>query len=347
MKKYEIKIYWLNWVFKDNINWDIFKNNITYSSSINWPQWQCNINLNYKINDILPFIAWDIIKIYVFDEWFISWKLIYTWQIQVIEKNFLSNEQSINITVFWLWVLLNNLIFQSWWNKTFNKNQDPAQTVRDIIDYFNTIYTYWWLNYDSNSIVNFWSNININFDFTTCFSALKSIQDTTESYYWYIDNNWKVYYRSNEDINNLLHKPTVQKSVQSIQIKDTIENLYNYWYIKYNSWNTDYSDLTSIWIYWRIDTYQNKTDILDLTSATTFITDFINENKDISSETIITINNNFDNWYFIEDIKPGDRITILNFDWITNKQIVKITYTPTLLTVNLENYLSLNKILFN
>ena len=159
MKSYEFKVYWLDWTFKKTLNWDKLKSNISFNSSINWTQWQCNIELNFWVNDILWFNSSDIIKIYSYDDWFPSWKLIYTWQIQIIWKNYLSDTQNITLTVFWLWVLLNNLIFQSWWSQTFSKNQDPAQTVRDIINYFNTIYTWNWLNYTATSIINYWSNI--------------------------------------------------------------------------------------------------------------------------------------------------------------------------------------------
>ena len=371
MKNYEFKVYWLDWTFKKTIDWEKVASDLSFTSNINWVQWQCNISLNYAIDDILWFSESDMIKIYVYDDLFPDWKLIFTWQIQIVEQNYVENQQSITLTCFWLWVLLNNLLFQSWWSRIFTKDQDPAQTVKDIIDYFNTIYTWSWLSYTWTSIIDFWSDINISFDNDSCFKSIKSIQKATESFYFYIHNNWVIYYRANTDSNNTLHKATSQKNAQSIQIKNSIEDLANFWYITYWSWDTSYNDSTSISTYWRVDNYQNQTDLGDIWSATTFITDYINENKNVSTETQIVLNNSYnfityspiDSWaeidtlwaidyiwktnQTIEDIKPWDRLTILNFPIdIIEKQVTRIRYSPTQLVINLENYLSLNKVLF-
>lgn len=342
MKSYEIKAYSLAWVFKKTLPANKRKNEISFSSNINWPQWQLDINLNLSITDTLWFDHWDILKVYSYSDTYPNWKLIYTWQVQDIVKEYWENIQSVNITCFWLWTLLNSLIFKSWANLVFTKTQDPAQTIKDIIDYFNSVYTFWWLSYTWSSITNYGSSTTINFNYTDCFTALKNSANIT-NYRWHIDETWIVYFKIKPVTPT--HKLTVQKDIQSITIKEVSENIKNSVYVEYNIWTTwVIEDSTSISVYWKKQEKLTETQLW-VWSAITFANNYLTQNKDKKIQTTMIINDSYlYNWQTIENIKPWDTITVLNHSIsITNLQVVRVNYNGINTIVDLDYFLKLSQ----
>lgn len=67
---------------------------------------------------------------------------------------------------------------------------------------------------------------------------------------------------------------------------------------------------------------------------------FISQNKDPSKITNVTINSRYD----IESIRPGDLLTVRNFDYsISSLQIVRVEYNPDQIKVELESIVSFAK----
>jgi hypothetical protein len=68
------------------------------------------------------------------------------------------------------------------------------------------------------------------------------------------------------------------------------------------------------------------------------------KNKDTKKKTIVTVNSNYD----IETIRPGDLIQVQNFEYsISGLQIVKIDYNPDNIKLELEEFNSFTKEIFN
>lgn len=175
-KSFEIKKYSLSWSFIETVRRINLISDFSFSSSINAGQGDCDLELNLSIADT-TFSLWQFLKIYVFTDIYPNWKLMYSWMITKLTWNITSWKETLTLNLLWLWSLLTFIYFKSWWNYAFSKNQDPAQTLKDIIDYFNTIYTWSWLNYWSN-VVNYWSSINQAFNYNKC---LDSINNTFKS----------------------------------------------------------------------------------------------------------------------------------------------------------------------
>jgi len=342
-KSYEIKAYSIAWVFKTTLQASKRKNDINISSNINWPQGELNIELNLWINDTLWFSHSDILKVYSYSDVYPNWKLIFTWQVQNIVKQYWENIQSINISCFWLWTLLNELLFYSS-SFVFSKNQDPSTTIKNIIDYFNSVYTFWWLSYTATSIVNYWSSVNIDFDYTNCYKAIDDTAKTT-NFWYFIDEDWTVYFKDKPA--TATHKLTVQKDIQSIIVNETSQDVINSVLVEYKTWTTwAIEDSTSITTYWKKQEKVSQTELWDIWSATTFANNYLLKNKDKKIQTTIIVNDSYlYNWLTIEDIKPWDTITVLNFPIeINNLQVQKINYNSTQISIDLDYFLSIWKL---
>jgi hypothetical protein len=98
--------------------------------------------------------------------------LIYTGIINKIERKYTDGIETIALKFLGLASVLSLFPFYSA-SYTPNKNQDPALTIKNIIDYANTKYN--WFSYAGGNIVNYGSNLNIDFDYTKCFDAIKNI----------------------------------------------------------------------------------------------------------------------------------------------------------------------------
>lgn len=321
---YNIKIYEIDWTYKFTLNLKKLKNELSFTANTKSWQWQAVLNLDLDF-DYSQINTTDIIKVYL------DTILIYTWIVQNIYRKITNNYQEIELPLLWLWTLTNYLLYKDTWVYEFTKTQDPADTIRDIIDYVNTIYPNW-LFYDWTSIIDYWTSFWIDFENETCFSALQKVTDTT-NYYLFIDKDWKVYFKPKESTPT--HKLTVWKDVESISFQEDSEKLVNKLVLEYKTWTKTYEDATSQTTYWIRELYLVKTDLVDVTSADEFWDNYILENKNPINKTQIVVNKNFN----IESIKINDTIIVKNFSFdIDNLIIVKYSYTNDKIKIDLEEF---------
>ena len=345
MRSFEIKVYDLTLTLIKTIPSSVRKNNITFSQNINWPQGQANIELNYKINEELWFTEWNVIRVFAYDETFKAWKLIYSWTIEIITQDFGESIQTVVLECQWLWQLLNKVLFEDG-TLSFIKNDDPANIIKEIIDDFGWYYPNF-LSYTTESIDDYWSNINIEFENQDSFNSIKRIVEITD-YWWFVDAEWIVYFKPKPTTNT--HEFTLQDDVQSLTIWNDIWDLVNNVFVVYAAWIVwPIEDLTSRNTYWLRQTVENRNDILDSSTATEFANNFIADNKDKKLETTLVINTRYDTWSLtFEDIKPWDTIKVKNTtENIDIVQIAKVDYTPEFVTINLEDFLSFGKEIVN
>lgn len=338
-KKYEYKLYTYAWVFKETLPWAFILNDFNYSSSINAGQWDAYLELNKPFN-YSNIILGDFIKVYVYSDNYLSWKLIYTWEVSRIERLLDYNKETIKLSLLWLWTLLNRVYARSGWSPTFTKNQDPAQTIKDIIDYFNTVYTWGWISYSGGWITNFWSNINISIDYRKCLDAINDIVKLT-TYYFIIGWDWQVIFKTKPVI--ATHLLTVWKDINSLNILEDWETIVNNYILTYNWWTTSANNWASQSTYWIRELRESKTNINDLWSANTSASSYITDNKDYSKKTTIEVNNK----YNLENINVWESVSVLNTNLsINNLQIQKINYNKEKVTLYLDNFNSLGKTIF-
>ena len=329
IKKYQVKTYSKSLVYKTTISPKIIMSDIVFSSNINWWQWELIIGLDLTFTNT-NYLEWDIIKVTEYDENNSSWILIYYGFISKIIRNIDTWSETINLNCIWISGLLNNIVFNdSWYTPTLN--QDPAQSIKDIIDYFNTLYSWSLLSYSWWNIDNYWSSINISFDYTTCFDAINEIVEATD-FRWYIDQDWQVFFK--EKPSSATYRFTNKKDIENLQIQEDFESVVNKLFLERNWWTIKtYTDATSQTTYWIKELMLSKTDIQDENSQDIFWDDYISENKDPKKNTDIIINSK----YNIESIKPGWTLKILNIDYsMTNSQILWINYSPDNISLSIE-----------
>ena len=334
-KTFEIKKYSLTWIFLETVKKTDLISDFSFSSSINAGQWDCNLELNLSIWDT-TFSVWEFLEIYVFTEIYPNWKLMYTWMITKINWDITSWKETLTLNLIWLWSLLTFIYFRSWWSYNFSLNQDPAITLKAIIDYFNTIYTGSWLNYSSN-VVNYWSNINYTYNYLKCLDSLKNTTSTT-NYWWNIRSTGELYFKLKPS--SATHILTLWKDIDNLKIEQDSEKIINKSILFYNWWDTSQSDWTSQSAYWLRELKEDKTNINDLWSANIYASNIILKNKDLKKKTSIVINNSFD----IEKIEIWDTISVMNTTLsLINLQIVKINYSIDRLHIELEEFDTLAK----
>lgn len=331
-KNYQIKVYWLDGVFKRTISPSIIMNTIAFDSQINGWQWQLSLNLNVTIDNDW-FAMGDFVKVFCFDETHIDWRIVYTGAISRISRQFTKQGEYIQLICIGIFAFMTRIFFKDWSNYVFNKTQDPWQTIIDMIDYFKTVYP--WIDLSTSEIDLFWSNISLDFNYTKCNDVLKNIQAITSDFYFYIWPDLSVEYKESY-VNPTNHRLKIANQIDEIRIEESIESTTNSVFILYKTaveWPIE--DTTSKTKYWLI---QNKVIfplIVDIPWATTAWNKYIAENKDERKQITITINSKYD----IESIKPWDTLTILNTDYSFDKlQVQRITYTPDNIIVNVNKY---------
>lgn len=326
MKEYQIKVYDMLWVYKNTINPLIIRNSINFSMNINGGQWQLSILLNEKItNNNYKFS--DIVIVTVFDK-NNNWKQIYRWHITRIKRTIDQSWEWIELTCLGSRSFMNRIFFRDWAsNLIFNKSQLPSQTIKDVIDLFNTHYNYF--TYDK--IIDYSNSISINFDYNKSWDAIDRIANATPLWYYYVDSMWDVTYRAKDNI-LVNHRVKLDYDVDYFSSDEEIETLTNKVTVNKTTW--PFLDSASITEYWRIE--DNVSSSTDWTSSNTeFGNSYLQANKDKKRETKIIINSR----YNIESIEPWHHITLLNADYTTIPlQVMKVSYSYDKVNIELEKY---------
>ncbi len=334
-KTFEIKKYSLTGSFLETIKRTNIISDFYFSSSINAWQWECNIEFNLSVWDT-TFSLWQFLKIYVFTDIYPDWKLMYTWMITRINWNITNWKETLNISLLWLWSLLTFIYYKNWWNYNFSLTQEPATTLKDIIDYFNTIYTWSWLNYWSN-VVNYWTSITQVFNYNKCNESLTNTTNTT-TYWWNIRSNWELFFKAKPTL--ATHLLTLWKDIDNLTIQQDSERIINKHILFYTWWDTSQIDATSQTSFWVREIKEDTTRINDLATANIYASNYVSKNKDYKKKTSIIVNNSFD----IEKIEVWDTISVLNTTLsLINLQIYKIQYSINTIQIELEEFDSLAK----
>lgn len=332
-KDYTIKIYDLQNNLKQTINPKIQIRDITFSEIINWGQGQMTLNLNLPFNDTSIQNS-DIIRVFQSDKNNISSRLIYTWIIQQVNPVIQFWNESQEIIAFWLYTILTFILYKDWSSLSFNKNDDPANIIKDIISVINTEYNFFTAN---TNIDNYWTNINIDFENIKCGESLRNVKNLTD-FYFYINQTWEVFFKQ-KPISST-HILTLWKDVESVKQSKSVEKLVNKYYLDSQVAQSTFEDSQSQTDYWKKEKFENNWDLVDTTTRDEAWNNYILENKDPKFKTTVVVNSNYD----IESIKPWDTIKILNISRkIENLQVQKIQYSPDRVVLELDEYDSIQK----
>jgi len=326
--QYQVKVYNKTWsTLIDTISPKKIISDIRFSENINWWQWQLQLQLNMNFEQITYSLR-DVIKVIEFNDKYKQWRQIYFWYISRIIRTQTSTIETITLTCLWIATLLSSIEF-SW-----IYNQDPADTIKTAINNFNT--EYWWNLFTTNNVNNYWSTEYVWLSsWTTTLEAFKIIWDTT-NYFRYIDAYGDVTFRLKSAFPD--HRLKNQKDIEKISITEDSEWIINY-LTTYGVMLPEkiYQDSISIALYWKIETRIDLKDMYNTWSQDSFSNNYISKHKDIKVQTKVSVNTKYDIW----SLSPWDTIKVLNSKYVINNlQIIRISYTPDLVSLDLENYIS-------
>ena len=115
------------------------------------------------------------------------------------------------------------------------------------------------------------------------------------------------------------------EEVTSITVDNSIEELVNNYVLARNGWTVaTYTDSTSQSTYGRKDKYESNSNLNSATTQNQYGNSYIANNKNPKQSIQVVLNDK----YPYEDIKPWDKISVLNTDLTTLNDLVitKIQY---------------------
>lgn len=345
-KEYIVKLYDWSMNFVKVLPASLITNDISFSESIDAWQWQLQLNVNLPI-DTDYFDNVRYCKVYVSDNRSLDNQLLYSGRLSKVNRTFSNNKENIQITFLSLYTLLNDVYFKQDWEFIFQIEDDPAEIIKTIIDYFNTKHS-WLISYTAWSIDTYWSNIYLEFNNTTCADALKSLMEWLNRYL-FVWADWVVQFH--EVPQTITHNLTYEKDITTLTIPEDYEKVANAVRATYREewWTNDLItdvvvDNDSISRFGRKEIIVSANNAYGETAGETYRDSYLNEYKDWKKNINLTVST----LYPIESIHPGDTIRIRNIDLsISNLKISKVEYTYEQVKLSLEYYTSIAKQIFN
>lgn len=324
---FNYKVYDISWKNKFTINKADIKSKVNFTANINSWQWEINVVLTTDSYNINPS---DILRVYR------KTTLIYAGVFQNEEKAIWPSFLEVSYPVLGLsslWNMVN-------WRLSTNYNQDPATTAKTIIDEINSIYNLF--SYDTSSIPNYWSSVNITFDQTKSFmEALKKCAGIMWRYI-YIDQNGKVFIKERAVSND--HFFTLWKDCQELTTSEETEDIYNRITVQYSGGSSyTATDSASITSYGEKD-YYYRDDDFSLSEATEWATNFLANNKNPKKYTLCKINRSFD--YDILNVWEIVKFRGIKTS-VDNLQIQKVRYTEEYMDIEFDFIRSITKEIIN
>ena len=135
MKKYQIKVYNIDWSYNATINENNILNEIAFTSNVNWWVGQLSIETDFKLDDIKP-RYWKYVKVVLYDDYHKWWLQIYYWYISQIEKKVESSRETTTFVCLWINSLLNNILFTNG-----SQTKTPSWMITDVLTFFQNEYS--------------------------------------------------------------------------------------------------------------------------------------------------------------------------------------------------------------
>jgi hypothetical protein len=322
---YTIKLYEQSGAFIQSIN-EI--NDVSFTSQIGGGQGEVRI----QTVDAVANMGGKMLKIYQTKGTIQT--LIYSGIVGKVTKVIENSREYFEIVALGLASILSDLLFQYGGIPNFTRTSvDPAQIVKDIIDFANTKYNVF--SYTAGSVVNAGFTVSVSFFYETCQASLSKVVELTE-YWWHIEENGLVYFKPRGGTSD--HRLTIGNDVERLTVEYDSEQVVNDYWLTWASGTVQVTDAPSVTAYGTRSKYENKSQITS--GATSVANAYIAENKDPKRKVSAVVNAN----YPFFSITPGEIIQFVNTDLgLPPLQVVRVGYNRNTASLELEQFNSLSK----
>lgn len=191
-KEYNIKIYSLAGVFQRVLPGKLLMSGVSFSETINAGQGELRIKLNLPITSTLVQYN-QIIKVFESDKDNEA-RCIFTGIVGNLRRASEGGQTYIEVRAVGLASMLTWVYFQYSASYSFSRNQAAHLTMKEVADYFDTIYPGLLTYTDGVSIETAGGTSNVAFDYTKCLDALQQISETAARYWWAIDGTGLLHF---------------------------------------------------------------------------------------------------------------------------------------------------------
>jgi len=217
--KFKIIMSQQNWLHIDDIKTDLIENLNSMKIWLNLWAWQWEIDFEIKTNyDDLNYNDNNLIEIALYNDDNKLWKLIYSWFIKNINRNYnQENWDSLEIEILWLW----SLLWEYEW--TFVFSWALNFWITSFINQFHSVYNisnemeFLWNNIFKNLIANT-TLISINKTWNY-FDILKEIFSSINKTF-VIDSSWNIFLWDQSENEHIL---TINENIIDLKISSTRE----------------------------------------------------------------------------------------------------------------------------
>jgi len=343
-KNYNIKVYTLAGVYVSTFSPSIVMTGVSFTAQKNGGQGEMRARLN------IPFasaaIAYNnIVKVYEADDANPNGRQIYMGIVGSLQRVNENGAEYVEMRALGLASMLSWIYYDSAGTYEFSKNQEPTATITDAIDRFSIKYP-GLITYTGSTAELTGTVANLSFSYDKASDAIKKATATASQWWWTIDGTGTLQFHPKTGaVGQTHHKLDFSGDVDGITVEENLEKLVNTYILTYTGGTVTSTDGTSQSAYGIRELRETKTEITNGTTATNTAVAYVAQNKNPTRRITLTINSQYD----FESIRPGDLVTVRNFDYsISSLQISKIEYNPGNMKIELEDILSFaNEVLTN
>lgn len=326
--------------FKTTIPRSLISWGVSFSSVINSGFGSLTLTIMEWYN-YAGIIHWDIIVIIDWSKNIVSevWGAIvqdeyylYQWVVDSIERAAELSKTYVKVWCTWLQSLMSQTIYTYSGNKAFTRTASPDAIVKEILDLFSDHFSY-----TTGTIPAYGSNISVEFDYTDCLEAIKTVQEISGRIFTIDGDGVCTFKAAGTDPDHML---VFQKDITSIVTYEDGSEIVNSYVVEYDGGFTSaIEDATSISTYGKREKQVGDSSLKNSATATAYGNALLAKTKDPKYNTEIEVNNSYD----LESLKPGQVVTVTNTDYdIVSKVIQKVQYKQTSAVLYLDAYENLS-----
>ncbi len=229
-------------VYQKTIPPNLLMNEPGFTAEKNGGQGEMTIELAVAFSNA-DYAPGDIVRAYEISAFHPSGVLVYTGVVYRIAR-YAETGERIVLRCAGLASVFSRLLHKSGSSYSFAVNQDPAETVRDIVARLNTEYP---LFSAGSDIVDAGTSYAYDFDSTDCFDSVEAMRKGTTGYWWHIGADGNVAFRPKPT--TATHALIIGRHIASIEVEDDLSEFANAINLTWKSETTYFQEADSVSAY--------------------------------------------------------------------------------------------------